>query len=303
MDYISFVNSRDIREHLRRIDYQLNGEQKLFLIDNCYHITMDERLEALESLLEGPDETVIIRNPCFFSPDGKEFSPDQRNEHRSLHEIASGLIDHYRELIRQLGISQDGSCFEASCLRNGSHGKYEMNITPRFADCRSAMSYVGARYRDAREDTLKAVKLIKRYFFQQGDDRGSEDKSITAYFDVNFELMRISGCLNGADDEDYEYTMEGLLIYLPTPFEKGDIVDHSPESVYRHWNFIGRNPFIIDDEMQPNEEISRGADSSDISVWCLYLETKEDLNPCAEVEIHNYDLEYCRSPLREILSC
>jgi hypothetical protein len=44
MDFIRFVNSRDIREYLYSLDYKLTGEQKLYLIDNCYRITLSEKI-------------------------------------------------------------------------------------------------------------------------------------------------------------------------------------------------------------------------------------------------------------------
>ena len=51
MDFIRFINSRDIREYLYSIDYQLSLEQKLFVVDKCYRIPLSEKLIAFEDIL------------------------------------------------------------------------------------------------------------------------------------------------------------------------------------------------------------------------------------------------------------
>ena len=117
MDYIRFVNSRDIREYLYEKKYCLSGEQKLFLIDKCYRIPLEERLIALESLLAAPDETVTIRHPDFFKKQPKD---GDKNELESLHGLTIGILENYRTLIKILKTEEPESYYELSILEKGS---------------------------------------------------------------------------------------------------------------------------------------------------------------------------------------
>lgn len=46
MDIYSFVGSRDIREHLRTINYQPNAIEAAYLIYMSYNATLEEKMTA-----------------------------------------------------------------------------------------------------------------------------------------------------------------------------------------------------------------------------------------------------------------
>ena len=43
MNILRFVNSKDIREHLRNIDYEFNSLEAAWLIYQCRDATIDEK--------------------------------------------------------------------------------------------------------------------------------------------------------------------------------------------------------------------------------------------------------------------
>lgn len=62
MDILRFVNSKDIREHLRNIGYEFNSLEAAWLIYQCHDATIDEKHKAWNELIEKmPDCTVTER--------------------------------------------------------------------------------------------------------------------------------------------------------------------------------------------------------------------------------------------------
>ena len=65
MDIYSFVNSKDIREHLRKMDYRFNSLETAWLIYQCRHISYEEQKAAwIELINTMPDCEVPKRSNC-----------------------------------------------------------------------------------------------------------------------------------------------------------------------------------------------------------------------------------------------
>ena len=65
MDICSFVNSPDIADYLRKVDYQFNSLETSWLIYQCKHITLEEKYAAWEELIATmPDCPVPDRPNC-----------------------------------------------------------------------------------------------------------------------------------------------------------------------------------------------------------------------------------------------
>lgn len=158
MDYIRFVNSRDIREYLYEKEYCLNGEQKLFLIDKCYRIPLEERLIALESLLAAPDEMVTIRHPDFFKKQAKD---GDKNELESLHELTRGIVENYRTLIKLLKTEEPECYYEVSLLEKE---RSEFYSSARFPSFDAAIKDYQQKHSDDNSNSVAVVLLSKYYF-------------------------------------------------------------------------------------------------------------------------------------------
>lgn len=296
MDYIRFVNSRDIREYLYEKKYCLSGEQKLFLIDKCYRIPLEERLIALDSLLAAPDEMVTIRHPDFFKKQAKD---GDKNELESLHELTKGIVENYRTLIKILKTEEPESYYEISILEKG---RSEFYSSARFPSFDAAIKGYQQEYPDDNDNSVAVVQLSKYYFSGTKDQRGNiVDKYVKAFFDSDLKLMHIydNECL---PQERFFYTTDKLLIYLPMPFRRGDILVNSKDCVYTgnttgfNCDYEAEAPFVAD-SFYPDKNISFGVDCSDIFCNCFYFDKFSQYHLTSEVNVHNYDLEYYRKPL------
>ena len=295
MDYIRFVNSRDIREYLYEQQYCLSGEQRLFLIDKCYRIPLEERLLAFESLLLTPDEMLTIRNPVFFK---EQLKDDEKNEKESLHELTKGILENYRTLIKILKTEETYSYYEVRVLEKGCSEFYSFARFPSFD---AAVTGYQQEYSDD-SNSVVVVRLSKYYFSRTKDSHGYiKDKYVEAFFDSDLRLMHIydKECL---PQERLNYTTDKLLVYLPMPFKSGDILVNSSECVYAghtkgfQYDYGAGAPFVAVSFI-PDAKVTRGMDSSDINCYCYYFNRFSQYLLTSEVNVHNYDLEYYRKPL------
>ncbi len=56
MDILQFINSKDIRNHLKKINYQFNTLEAAWLIYHSYNHSVYEKFDAYEQLMkEYPD--------------------------------------------------------------------------------------------------------------------------------------------------------------------------------------------------------------------------------------------------------
>ena len=55
MDFYKYINSKDVAEHLKKTNFHLNPLQCLWIIFQNEHITLNEKIEALEYILMMPD--------------------------------------------------------------------------------------------------------------------------------------------------------------------------------------------------------------------------------------------------------
>ena len=82
MDMYSFVNSRDIREHLRSIGYKFDSLEAAWLIHECRSVSYEKKRAAWKDLMETMPDCDVNR-----SRDGAE--------RKSLY----GVLNKYIEII------------------------------------------------------------------------------------------------------------------------------------------------------------------------------------------------------------
>ena len=61
MNIFRFINSKDIREHLRKLDYQFNSLETAWLIYQCREATIEEKHKAWEELIETMPDCEILK--------------------------------------------------------------------------------------------------------------------------------------------------------------------------------------------------------------------------------------------------
>ena len=181
MDLREYVNSRDIREYLYKIDYKLSGAQKLDIVEYNHYLTVEQKLSLLEELLKENDEK--LQCVCY-SADGENKS----YKSKSLHVIIKRKIAAYRKRLELLTKNESGCFYESTLLldRRDPFGKdkYELKIedeklteTMNVSDYGKLNEFVNnysspfhryyANYQDCLNDYLEAVDRIYCEYIEQ----------------------------------------------------------------------------------------------------------------------------------------
>ena len=268
MDFRDYVNSRDIREYLYKIDYKLSGAQKLDIVENNHYLTVEQKLSLLEELLKEKDEK--IQCECF-SADGENKSFAEI----SLHEIVKREIATCRKKLELL-TKEDSGCFYESALTLDRHDpfgkdKYELKMQDEklakefdasdfyeldeFANVYSSPFHrYYANYQDCLNDYLEAVdriycEYIEHTFLSKADPESDDfdtDDELDDDFDDSVSYKdRLSSLIekHGLTDDDLKKVkracgIEGAIrkIYI---FDKTDNTLQDKNN-----NFSGKNLYV-----------------------------------------------------------
>lgn len=203
LDIFRFVDSQDIREHLRSIDYQFSTPEAAYLIWRSRNATLKERFDAWKWVIDAMPN-------C--SMDERLNMPPIEDFHAFLREYM-GLQKRLLEDFRQ----SEGCIYQFELkLARPSVDHYRSSPYTSLAKCENAlrrelsdndMEHVGIRFVKARLDPAK--------------EPSRED-----WIDINRqgEVIEMSSAPESDRDAEVDLAFEGMWFSFPTPFHAGDIV-------------------------------------------------------------------------------
>lgn len=274
MDICKYINSRPIRDYLRKMEYDFNAKEAAWLINQCNSISLVEKHKAWKQLMkEMPDYDL-----------GKRFDylPDN-----SLYELIRGNIKNDEKLYELFKKKEADAVYQYRfyCPNDSSWCEDYDGIYSSLEECWSEIE-------DDMDLDIEIIDIRKRYI--------SSNKTIEVRFTPNRTVMNIYS--NYKDDEKIdvlEVNFDEMWFEFPVPFEKGDILVpvHRPGPNYK-WSEWG--PIVMDSispwEKELNERIQNSihGDSSDMLVWGFFQDP--DGRIYHECEFNYMDYEYYKGP-------
>ena len=252
-EILTFVNSKDIRKHLKEIGYQFNALEAAWLVWQSRDSTLEERHIAWKQIIaKYPDRPI---------PERMHTMP-QPSLHRFLEEymdMENSALEHFRDPTD--AVYQVEYCFyDAEPVK-------ESRVYSRFEP--EKMSFVLAD-----EDDVKSVRCIRLPV--NGADESALHTVFSVRLDAQKRIMEVapdSGLLNERDKELEMDVFPGFWFDFPTPFRKGDILwdPQRPDG-------LCRGPFVctsinhhgLADEKH-FEYLRREADTSDMQANGLFV--------------------------------
>lgn len=222
MDFCKFINSPDIREHLKKIGYEFSSEEAAYLVWQSKKATIAEKHAAWEEIIRAmPD--CDISDYCLREP------------RKSLHDLLRFIIEKENEKLEKF-LQADGSVYFDSYMppekRNFIDSPLELFAS--YEDCLGAIKTddkfdEGTRHRIGKAEIgnrhhVTYLKLNEDFEGIAFEDRyGPDEKSD--------DLEDAIGC----------FWVIGFHLHIPLPFQKGDIVCE------------GKNePFVFDENLENN---------------------------------------------------
>ena len=195
MDFYKYINSKDVAEHLKKINFHLNPLQCLWIIFQNHDITLNEKTEALEYILDMPDY---------------EFANYEHPYGIGVHRIIDDYFDYIKTIKYELKI-KDENCFYESYIH------YEdRTVHPAifFRDYETCLKHIENYFED-KERIVSGYEIHKISF-------NTYEDTIKAKYKGK-ELISIHKC-GDWDPLINNLVDESELIKLTSPFKSGDIL-------------------------------------------------------------------------------
>lgn len=192
MDFYKYINSKDVAEHLRKMNFELSSQDCLWILLQKENLTLKEKTEALEYILTMPDYE-------FANSDGK-----------SVHTFIKEYFD-YLELIKQELTEKDDSSFYTGFIDYEEHTSH---LAIYFKDYESCLNHI-------KENIIDTKRVVKGYKIHKIPFNTYDDTIKAEYIDD--ELISIYKC-GGCDPLIALFGIVGDYVKLPIPFKSGDIL-------------------------------------------------------------------------------
>ena len=242
MDIIKFLNSKDISEYLKKINYQFSPLEAMYFIHQARHISIDEKHEVYKELIKLYPDCIV-----------EERRSDLKTQTLS-------------EFLKELMIRQN--LLIADCKQDGEQAFYYSTYFSKdsgvWFDNYNSFSEVYPTFREAftaanEEDALK-MRVTKKYI------KGNRYIELTLFPDGRVIDVDCYEC------DPYIDYFEWMWIDIPTPFKRGDILISNCEQNRHRYE---ERPFVLDyldnwgsDELSENGfRNGKGAGERDFKAW------------------------------------
>ena len=201
MDIYRFIDSRDMREHLQKLNYSFTTPEAAFLVYWCKSATLNERIAAWREIID------TMPNCAMAGRLNLEAIPD-------FHQFLRDYIDLQERDLRRFK-EPEGCVYVCELSRQGELcGDMEFGPFSDFDRCLSA-----AIRRAAEEETV-GLRIFKRPM-DPGEDSPREDYCILT---PQGEVCQLECRALSDRDTDLSIAFDGMWFDFPTPFHAGDIV-------------------------------------------------------------------------------
>ena len=272
MNIYRFINSRDIREHLKKNGYAFSSLEAAWLVYQCRTTSLAEKHAAWQEIIENMPDCKIERR-------------QNTQPRESLHTFLQEYMALQNMYIEELYRSDGHAVYQYRWVYNDSDDWCDdEDIFSSFDACCSAIQN--------EEEDIRKVTVIKRLVDESFYIEGImlPDKTL-----LSVKPSRID---NQYEDGLYRQSFDGFWFDFPVPFQKGDIL-WDPA---REGGFCG-GPFVMEgialegiSSERNKENLRKHGDNSDMNAWGEF-QREEDGEIYSEVMDNYMDCEYYRGEL------
>lgn len=266
MDILRFINSKDIREHLRNINYEFNSLEAAWLIYQCKTATIEEKHTAWQGLIKTMPDCVILER-------------SNTKQQKSLHEYLKQYIGLQRNLIQEFYTPTSDYVYTLDWLEEDQwlFGRRPFRTVEELQKWFARVCKQERHaYRISKEE-IEGNHFVETLFF-----KNQLYDCCVSYFPNDYEIL-------------YD-VFNGLWFDFPTPFKKGDILCEYDKEGNERSGYC-RGPFVMTaiTPMGARERTRMYGDETDMNAWGYFQ--NEDGTIYHESMWNYMDLEYYRGDL------
>lgn len=202
MNVLEYINSRDIKEHLKQIKYKFSPLESAYLIWQSKNHSVEDKHFAWETLIQTTQDEKVDKELYYVDTS-------------SLHNFLKKYMEIEKSLIDEFYRQDDNSIYVyKTCWINHEFSTECDDVFKDFDIC----------FKEATYDTEDVEKIIftKKSFCNKA---GGHSKMIKLTFSPDKKLLEVYH-IAFLEEKEFEINraFEEMWFDIPTPFEKGDIV-------------------------------------------------------------------------------
>lgn len=250
MDIYQFIDSKDIREHCRKLGHRFNTVESAYLVWQSRNTSLAEKHEAWREIIDTmPDME--------WSHAGEDWG--------SIHRCIERYMELEDRMVEDFYQTDETIRFEEGTL--GSGDKKFTSVEELLKAKKSGKLKLIDGYK-ALEKPFEILfgnsfEVCKRKRRSQGPDLA------TARFSKDtFALVSVTGRDDALSEEEWQFRgiFNRMWVYIPTPFQTGDIVvaPDGPAVLY-DWMLVPENKEYI-------QRMEREGDQSDMYIPIMFMD-------------------------------
>lgn len=250
MDIYSFVNSKAIREHLRKIEYQFNSMETAWLIRHCKKLSYKRRKEFWQELLDTMPDCEVPKRGIF----------DGWNSLHEMIKVYIGVVD--RNVKKFYQDKEPGKYVYTYVFLHSDDSDWTKEYETVYGSLEECVKeykenwFEGIiRYRIRKQSLEDVKKVIEMEFRENGE----------------LEDLWQGEIVNESEKKALTNNFEGFWFNFPTPFKKGDLL--WIPNLNRSDETGGEECFVLDElsTWNPPEHIRNHGDDTDMCGHCYCL--------------------------------
>lgn len=276
---LEFINSDDIREYWKKINYQPTAQETAWLIWQSRNHNVRQKHEAWTQLINETEDCDIVKYHPYI------------DELTTLHDLLKRYMEWEDEVIRMFFDDSHLSCYGCNWDKVDPDWALPTD-TEVYTSLNGVFRVVKREADDEDEEEQETQKIQITKHILSMDERPSDNIVLT--FDSDGNVISVDQCDWGVDyiPDCIKFAFDYMWFDFPVPFKKGDIICN------KYWNGEYRlcsGPVAITGTTHDyciKYPDHRGSDTTDMNVWGYFL--SESGNVYAEVTDRLMDYEYCR---------
>lgn len=288
MDITDFINSRDIRDHHRKIGFKYNALEAAWLVYQCRDVNVKQKHAAWKWIIQNIPDCEVSNgriNSLIYG--------------QSVHKTIADYLEMEQRFIDSF--MRESGWLYTYCRNLNCGGEREIDIVDDkgiFSSAEKCINHI-LRTEDPKETTFAEI------FRKIPDEDSHNNLHGSILIDLNGEIVDVSIDTKDMSDRreiDLECFYDDLWFEFPVPFKRGDIVflrNRLGEEEPRVLTGIVVPPGW-EREKYIKMRSEYGGDTTDMNLYGYAMDDSGYIGPIHDVWFNYMDVEYYRKELTGI---
>ena len=206
MDILKYVNSKDVREYLRSIDYKFSTSEAAWIVNRCIDLPLDDKISAWNEIMNSMPDCNLV-----------SWSPYDGDVVKSFYSLLKAYIDLEKAYLEDFRKCSDDEYYEyCHVYKERYHSLFHhyFGHYRSYDECFSQISKLN-----------NGDSVVGYYMRKNGFD---PHEAMFCHYSKDGKLLDVEGRdLKGYDNDEY-YRITFLFMNMwpdiPVPFKKGDLL-------------------------------------------------------------------------------